>query len=559
MRRLTILLAALGALLLLPAAQAFATGTATVHIAGEGSGEVNGVGGYHFRNLGGEEEASGIYEGGPPPIECSYISPGPETGVCETSLAQEEEEGPQGIAVRALPKPGFELAGFEVEGASIAQCSGEEHEETSEYYGSCFALVFGEGNIEITAFFAKCSEGSKKRSCPSGPSGPTNRRLLTLTKAGTGQGAVASKPKGIKCGNTCPSSEASLYKESSVVLTAKAAVTVGSNLEGWEGCDSSTNTGTEGTCTVKMTEARNVVAKFGGTSKAITNPKTLTVSKVDGGFETGYGTVKASGIACEADCTSTEAQYFGGTTEPKVKAATTVTLLQAPAAGSEFVGWTGCDSEVEGKCVVSMSSDKEVTAEYAALPKNDLTLTKVGYGAVKSKPKGVSCGNTCSSAIASLPSDATVVLAAKAGTGSSLTGWEGCDSSTNTGIEGTCTVAMSSARNVKATFSAAVKPLANPQALTLSKAGSGYGTVKASGLACEAACTSTVVNYYGGATEPKPKAAATVTMVAISAPGSGAVQWSGCDSEPEIEGKGIGCVVSMSAAREVTATFDELE
>src|SRR6185436_14989494 len=165
---------------------------------------------------------------------------------------------------------------------------------------------------------------------------------------------------------------------------------------------------------------------------------------------------------------------------------------------------------------------KEVTAEYLALPKNDLTLTKVGYGAVKSKPKGVSCGNTCSSAIASLPSDATVVLAAKAGTGSTLEGWEGCDSTTTiSATEGTCTVAMSTAREVKATFSAALKPLANPQALTLTKAGSGYGTVKASGLACEAACTQTVVNYYGGATEPKPKAAATVTLLATSAPGSG--------------------------------------
>src|SRR6185436_16375029 len=128
--------------------------------------------------------------------------------------------------------------------------------------------------------------------------------------------------------------------------------------------------------------------------------------------------------------------------------------------------------------------------------------------------------------------------------------------STNSGTEGTCTVAMAGAREVKATFSAALKPLVNPQALTLSKAGSCYGTVKATGLACELACTSTVVNYYGGVTEPKPKAAAVVTLTAISAPGSGAVQWSGCDSEPEIEGKGIGCVVSMSEAKNVTATFD---
>jgi len=365
---------------------------------------------------------------------------------------------------------------------------------------------------------------------------------------------VKSKPKGIACGNTCPSSVASLYKETSVVLTAKAAVTVGSNLEGWTGCDSSTNTGTEGTCTVKMTAAKEVVAKFGGTKKALVNPKVLTVSKVDNGFATGFGTVKASGLACEADCTTTAVEYFGGTTEPKVKAATLVTLTEAPAAGSSFTGWSGCDEEKEGHCIVSMSSAKSVEAEFAALPKNTLTLTKVGAGAIKSKPKGVACGNTCLSATASLSSDTTIVLSAKAATGSTLTSWEGCDSSTNTGTEGTCTVAMSSAKAVKATFSAAVKPVLNPKTLTLTKAGSGYGTVKASGLACEAACTSTAVAYYGGATEPKVKAAALVTLIATSAPGSQTVTWSGCDEEKEGH-----CIVSMSAAKGVTATFNELE
>jgi hypothetical protein len=113
---------------------------------------------------------------------------------------------------------------------------------------------------------------------------------------------------------------------------------------------------------------------------------------------------------------------------------------------------------------------------------------------------------------------------------------------------------MSSAKAVKATFTAAVKPLLNPQLLTLTKAGSGYGTVKATGITCEAACTSTAANYYGGATEPKPKAATVVTLVGTPAPGSQAVSWSGCDSETE--GK---CVVSMSEAKNVTATFDELE
>jgi hypothetical protein len=184
-----------------------------------------------------------------------------------------------------------------------------------------------------------------------------------------------------------------------------------------------------------------------------------------------------------------------------------------------------------------------------------LTLTKVGAGAVKSKPKGVACGNTCTSAVASLPEGTSVVLSAKAVTGGALESWSGCDTSTNTGLEGTCTVAMNEARNVKATFKAAVKPVINAQLLTVTKKGTGTGTVKATGLACEAACVSTVVEYFGGEKSPpakKEKAPALVTLVATPSAGSDTVVWSGCESEPE--GK---CVVSMGKAQSVTARFEE--
>jgi len=181
-----------------------------------------------------------------------------------------------------------------------------------------------------------------------------------------------------------------------------------------------------------------------------------------------------------------------------------------------------------------------------------LNLAKSGAGTVKSKPKGISCLGTCTSAVASPPQGTTVVLSAKAPTGGALEGWEGCDTSTNTGIEGTCTVAMSEARKVAATFKAPAKPLVNPQTLTLTKAGTGTGTVKATGLLCEAACTSTQVAYYGGVTEPKPIAATTVTLTATPTPGSEFIGWTGCKSEPE--GK---CVVLMSKAQGVAARFEE--
>jgi hypothetical protein len=518
--RLTVLLAMVAALLLVPAGARAAEGIAiaTVEIEGTGSGEVSSIGGY---------EGSGLYEGFPP-IECSGP---PTTGVCESTMA-DEGEGAEGIYLVATPNPGSVFAGWElVEGASLAgEGSGICEEEPVCVVGG----TTGSGiDAAVIATFTK-----------EGPSGPTNKRALTVTKSGTGAGAVKSKPKGIACGNTCTSADASLYKNSVVTLTEKPAS--GSTFTEWTGAC----TGSAETCTVTMSEAKSVGAKFGGTAKAIVNPKTLTLAKVDNGFETGFGTVKASGLACEADCTTTAALYYGGVTEPKPKAAVTATLSAVAAAGSTFTGWSGCDTVTEGKCLVSMSSSKTVEAEFAALPKNTLTLTKVGAGAIKSKPKGVACGNTCSSAIASLPSDTTIVLSQKAATGSTFVEWSGACS----GAGETCTVTMSAAKSVTATFTTAVKPLVNPKTLTLTKAGSGYGTVKASGLACELACTSTAAAYYGGVTEPKPKAATTVTLLATSAPGSGTVSWSGCDSEPE--GK---CVVSMSAAKNVTATFNELE
>jgi streptogramin lyase len=413
-----------------------------------------------------------------------------------------------------------------------------------------------DGNLWFSAGFLSFSELGK---FGIEPPAPTNRRTLTLTKSGTGQGAVASKPKGIKCGNTCPTSEASIYKETKVVLTAKAAATVGSNLEGWEGCESTTTiSATEGTCTVTMSAAKAVVTKFGGTKKAILNPVGLTVSKVDNQFETGYGTVKASGIACEADCTSTEVEYTSGDGGKKLPA--TVTLLEIPTANSSFDGWKGCDSEPEGKCVVTMSKAKSVTASFTLLPKENLTLTKsgTGQGAVASKPKGIKCGNTCPTSVAALPQGTKVVLTAKAAAtaGSNLEGWEGCESTTTiSATEGTCTTTMSAAKAVVAKFGGTKKAILNPVTLTVTKVAgkSGTsGTVKASGIACEPDCTSTQVEYTSG--DGGKKLPATVTLIAISAPGSKTVVWSGCDSEPE--GK---CVVTMSKAKEVTATFSELE
>lgn len=77
---------------------------------------------------------------------------------------------------------------------------------------------------------------------------------------------------------------------------------------------------------------------------------------------------------------------------------------------------------------------------------NTLTVTRTGSGSgnVTSTPAGINCGVTCS---ASFPSATNVSLSAVAAGGSTFVGWGGdCSGS------GACTVSMSQARNVSATF-----------------------------------------------------------------------------------------------------------
>ena len=87
-----------------------------------------------------------------------------------------------------------------------------------------------------------------------------------------------------------------------------------------------------------------------------------------------------------------------------------------------------------------------------------LTVSKAGAGSgdVTSSPAGINCGTTCS---ASFAAGSTVTLTASATTGSSFSGWsgEGCNGS------GSCTLTMSAARAVTATF--ASSPPSNPPRL----------------------------------------------------------------------------------------------
>ena len=239
----------------------------------------------------------------------------------------------------------------------------------------------------------------------------------------------------------------------------------------------------------------------------------------------GTGTVVSdpAGIECGSEC---EAPYPEGTE---------VTLQASPAEGSEFVSWSGCGSEPEGKCLVEMTATAEVTATFAkeeAPPTHTLTLEVNGPGEVSAPGEDVICPSLyCAE---TYNDGETITVYASPDEGAHLVEFIGCEAEP---VEGECEVTMSEDRTVKAIFEA------NQQTLTVHVTGNGEVSDGA-GLSCteagngSAACEET---YLEGTA---------VSLSASAAGGSIFTGWGGACS-----GEGS-CEVTMDAAKEVTASFE---
>jgi uncharacterized delta-60 repeat protein len=234
---------------------------------------------------------------------------------------------------------------------------------------------------------------------------------LTVGKAGSGSGSVTSSPSGISCGSSCSAAFAAVP----VTLTATAAA--GSSFLGWSGACSGI-----GKCTLTMSGDRTATARFE------TN-KTLTLTKAGSG--TGTVSSAPAGISCGSSCAHV---YRHGT-------AVTLTAIASP--GSSFLGWSGPCAGT-GICILTMSANRSVSARFET--NKTLTLSKAGGGAgtVSSSPAGISCGSSCAHAFRH---GAPVTLTAAASARSRFAGWSGACAGT-----GKCTLTMSAARSVTATF-----------------------------------------------------------------------------------------------------------
>ncbi|MGZ4257281.1 MAG: InlB B-repeat-containing protein [Gaiellaceae bacterium] len=242
-------------------------------------------------------------------------------------------------------------------------------------------------------------------------------------------------------------------------------------------------------------------------------PKTLAVATAGPG--SGTVTSNPAGISCGSTCSHVFAYR------------TDVTLTATPSPGSSFTGWSG-DCSGTGTCTLALAANHSATATFALAPKT-LTVSKygTGTGTVTSSPAGIDCGATCSR---TYTHGTVVTLTAIPSPGSSFLQWLGdCPD-----LEGPCTVTMSQNRTVDAVFDQ--EP---PQDLTVSKTGTGSGTVTSNpaGIDCGSSCSHAFV--YG----------TQVTLTATPSSGSTFTGWS-----DDCSGTGS-CTLTMSTYRFVTAGF----
>ncbi|CAB4346194.1 unannotated protein [freshwater metagenome] len=186
---------------------------------------------------------------------------------------------------------------------------------------------------------------------------PPSSFLLSVSKGGSGAGAVSSSPAGISCGSDCAQNFASGSK---VTLTAVPADT--STFSGWSGaCSGSAS------CSVTMTEARNVTATFSAVPK-----RSFSLTVVKSG--SGLGTVSSTpaGIDCGPDCKQSFAD------------GSSVTLVAKSTSGASFTGWGG-DCKGTASCRVAITRARKVEAVFESSNDFKIISTRARHGVIHSK------------------------------------------------------------------------------------------------------------------------------------------------------------------------------
>jgi parallel beta-helix repeat protein len=329
---------------------------------------------------------------------------------------------------------------------------------------------------------------------------------LSVALAGTGAGNVTSTPGTINC----PTGLCANDYVTGTVVTLSASPSITSTFTGWSGGGCS---GTS-TCVVTIAANTNVTATFA----AIT--RTLSVALA--GTGTGDVTSTPGTINCPTGLCAND--YVTGTV---------VTLSASPSFTSTFTGWGGGGCSGTGTCVVTMTADTNVTANFAAITRTlSVALAGTGAGNVTSTPGTINCPTgLCAN---DYVTGTVVTLSASPSITSTFTGWSGGGCSGTS----TCVVTMTANTNVTATFAAITRTL------SVALAGTGAGDVTS---------TPGTINCPTGLCANDYVTGTVVTLSASPSFTSTFTGWGGGGCS----GTGT-CVVTVTADTNVTATFTEI-
>ena len=410
------------------------------------------------------------------------VTSSPAGIACGADCDQEFEAGKE-VTLTASAAAGSEFAGW-------TGCG-------SEAGGKCMVTMSGAKAVEAT--FEPLSEFK-----------------LKVNKSGSGKGAVTSSPSGIDCRKDC---EQEFEANKSVTLKAKAAS--GSKFSGWSGAGCS---GT-GSCAVTIDEAKEVTAIFNslGEDFSLRVEKTGNGEGLVSSIQKGLAEEQINcGVHCEESFTSGRE----------------VELLQESQSGSSFIKWGGCDAVVTGKCLVTLTENRTVTAEYESTAPPKLKITRIGSGAtsgiVESSPEGIICPSTCELGFTK-GELVTLTHGIAEGAEAEFVKWGGACSGS-----GACEVTMSGEKTVTAEFKSTAKPKF-PLELKMAGTGSGRVTSSPTGIDCGNTCK---FEFAEGTT---------VTLTVAADPGSEFVKWTGGGC-----GGSGACEVTMTGLKAVTATFKAL-
>jgi uncharacterized repeat protein (TIGR02543 family) len=334
-------------------------------------------------------------------------------------------------------------------------------------------------------------------------------QLLTVTI--TGNGTVTGA--GLNCDGpaTCTRDEPN---GATVVLTADPDN--GYLFTGWTGAC----VGAADTCTVTMDAARTVTATF------TTGVKLNVTVNGNGNVSAGTGSINCGngGTVCSATFATNA----------------TVTLIATTATGATFTGWTGACGGTATSCTVLMDQAKSVTATFAGGTAGGagflLSVSVSGAGTVTGA--GISCGNGATTCSTTPAVNASVTLTATPASGATFSGWGGSCS----GTIPTCTVQMTAARSVTATFTTGGG--GGGATVRLSVTVTGSGSVSGGGITC---------GNGSGACSANLTTGSSVTLTATPATGATFTAWGGACT-----GSARTCTVSMTSAKSVSATFTSL-